>query len=122
MEKICELTQESIALGVELLTHEQKHIKTCEKCSLLLTEYEALALLVSNSTEFEVPSEFADMVMSKIEMEDNKATNDWMENIVSRFERLMTIPQTQYLVLGIGGAISLLNLTRFVFFILIPVQ
>ena len=32
----------------------------------------------------------------------------------------MMAPQAQYLALGIGGAVSLANLVRFVFFVLIP--
>ncbi|MBK7963216.1 MAG: hypothetical protein IPK04_19750 [Bdellovibrionales bacterium] len=122
MAKICEETQSLIAVGAELSSQGAEHAKSCGKCSLLLSEYQSLALLVSDSMDFEVPSGFADAVMNKIEMEEKSLQNDWLQKCVSTFERLMAIPQTQYLALGLGGAVSLLNLAKFVFFVLIPVQ
>jgi hypothetical protein len=122
MAKICEETQEMIALGVDLSAQAETHAKSCGKCSLLLTEYQSLALLVSDSMDFEVPLGFADAVMNKIEMEEKSTQSDWLQKCVSTFERLMAIPQAQYLALGLGGAVSLVNLARFVFFVLIPVQ
>lgn len=122
MAKICEETQETIALGVELSLLGSEHIKSCGKCSLLLTEYESLAHLISDSMDFEVPLGFADAVMNKIELEEKSTANDWLQKCANAFELWMTHPQAQNLALGFGGAVSLVNLARFVFFVLIPVQ
>jgi hypothetical protein len=120
MEKICENTQELVAIGAELSAQEHEHLKTCGKCRLLVEEYQSLTLLVSDSTNVEVPLGFADAVMSRIEMEETSAQSDWMQRFANFLDRLMVIPQAQYLALGVGGAVSVVNLMRFVFFVLIP--
>jgi len=120
MEKVCEKTQEIIAIGAELSAPEQEHIKACGKCRLLVEEYQSLTLLVSDSINVEVPLGFADAVMNRIEQEEKSVQIDWIQKIFVAFEQLMAIPQAQYLALGVGGAVSLVNLVRFVFFVLIP--
>ncbi len=122
MAKICEETQGSIALGADLSREEDEHVRICGKCNLLLTEYQSLMLLLSDSMDIDVPSGFADAVMNKIEMEEKSLASDWLEKYIIAFERLIAIPQAQYLAMGLGAAVSLINLIRFVFFVLIPVQ
>jgi len=122
MEKICEITQELIATGAELSAQADEHLKACGKCRLLFEEYQSLKLLVSDSLSVEVPQGFADAVMSRIEAEEKSSQVDWMQKVTNFFEQLMVIPQAQYLVLGIGGAISMVNLVKFVFFVLIPIN
>lgn len=123
MEKVCERSQESIAVGVELSDQECAHLKICAKCTSAFNEYESLKMLVLDSSAgVEVPLGFADAVMSRIELEDHSSLpEDWTRKIVEFFERLMAIPQAQYLALVVGGAVSLVNLMRFVFFVVIPV-
>jgi hypothetical protein len=121
MEKMCEKTQEMIAIGSELSKTEHDHIQSCSSCSLLFMEYQSLQLLVSSSADGEVPPGFADAVMRKIDAEpDAKDTEDAMAGIFRFFERLMEIPQAQNVALGIGGVGSIFSLVRFALFVLIP--
>ena len=120
MEKICEKTQELIATEAELSAQEQEHLKACGKCRLLLEEYQSLALLIADSVDVEVPLGFVEVVMSRIETDERSMQNDWMQKVSSFFEQVMNIPQAQFLALGVGGVVSLTNLVRFVFFVVIP--
>ena len=122
MEKVCEHIQESIALGSSLNEDSNNHLKICEKCGHLFHEYESLTLLISDSSEFEVPLGFADAVMTKIEQDEISKVDDWMQKSVGFLNQLLAKPQLQYLALGLGGAVSLANLARYVFFVIIPLN
>lgn len=99
---------------------EAAHRDACGKCEHLVEEYESLKLLVSDSSNPEVPPGFADTVMKRIEMEEEAFSSDWMLGVATFLERLMAVPQAQYAALALGGAAALVNLVRFVFFVLIP--
>jgi hypothetical protein len=120
MERICENTQEQIAVGGQLSSQQEQHLHACTKCSLLLSEYESLNLLVSDSLSFEVPLGFADSVMSRIEAEETLPQDDWLAGLTRIGEKIMELPQAQYLALGAGGAVSILSLIRFGLFVIIP--
>src|SRR5262245_7888561 len=116
MEKICERTQELIAGDAPLEGRERDHLAACPKCVALREEYRSLALRVADVSHAEVPAGFADAVMARIEALETPGPR-------SRFwERILNAPQAQYVALGVGGAVSLVNLARFVFFVLIPVS
>jgi anti-sigma factor RsiW len=120
MENFCEKSQEAIATGGEFSVPEREHLETCNKCRSLLAEYQSLILMVSESIDADVPFGFADAVLNKIETEEKLMPVDWAQKISDFFDQRMAVPQAQYLALGVGGAVSLMNLVRFVFFVLIP--
>lgn len=122
MKKMCERTQEIIALGSELSMLEREHIDGCTSCNSLMEEYQLLTLLVSELADSDVPDGFADAVMKKIEMEEQAVEDNGMLGISRFFEKLMMIPSVQYLAFGFGGVVSILNLIKFVFYVLIPIN
>lgn len=107
-------------MGTASGDREHAHLEICGECGRLFAEYESLKLLVWNSADPDVPSGFANAVMKRIEMDENAFPSDWMQRFADFFEQLMAAPKAQYLALGVGGAVALVNLVRFVFFILIP--
>jgi hypothetical protein len=120
MANKCETIQETIAVGLPLTGLEQEHLGACETCSLVLREYQVLKILVADLGSVQVPEGFADAVMSRID-ELAAANEDWPQAWFAKLERALSIPHFQYFALAVGGAVSLLNLVSFVFFVVIPV-
>ncbi len=121
-ENVCGSVQESIAIGAKLGDEQQRHLSTCHQCQAVLSEYQQLENLFALNFEANIPLNFADAVMSRIEEESVPVLNDWFAHLQTKIFTLMGRPSSQWAMVSLGAAMSVSNLARFVLFILTPVS
>lgn len=108
----CHLIQEDIAWARGLSPEDQKHVLSCDACSEAAARFEELDSLVRNVMGVDVPSGFADGVVSRIEAEERRGDsllNRWLPFL----ERIFYSKAVQWALVGIGSAFGLFKILRF---------
>lgn len=116
----CNIVQELIAIAAELSYDNNIHLKDCAKCQAVLNEYNQLRQMFEMNFEVNIPDNFANAVMNRIDEESASSINDWFAQLQGSAAKLMSYSVPQWIFLSIGFLASISNFIRFVFFILTP--
>ena len=117
-QRSCCLIQEDIAWGRELSQEDKKHVLSCSECSGIAAQVAELDSLVREVIEPNMPSGFADRVITKIWEEENKSDNplyQWFPLL----ERLLYSRAVQWVLAGIGSVFGLFKIFRFLSAVLV---
>jgi hypothetical protein len=115
MTRSCNEIQEAIAWGKDLTEAEQSHALSCQSCSEAAMEFAQLDAAMKDHLRVRVPDRFADQVMSRI-------MKDWATSFSERFLFLINLRAVQFGLVAIGALMTLGNLIRFVFAVILPVS
>ena len=118
-ETACQSVQESIASGVHLPAQHQHHLSACAACQDVAEQYRQLEAMFALD-DVQIPDGFADSVMARIGEEHEAGRRDWLMHLNDRVARLAVRPFAQWVLLSFALMMSILNLMRFVFFLLTP--
>jgi hypothetical protein len=111
-QRPCHLIQEDISWRRELSQEDKKHVLSCRSCSDIAAQVEELDSLVRKVIEPEIPSGFADRVITKIAEEESKGDklfSQWLPLI----KRIFYSRAVQWTLVGIGSVFGLLKIFRF---------
>ncbi len=110
-QRSCHLIQEDIAWRRELSPEDKKHVLSCSSCSDIAAQVEELDSLVRKVFDQEIPSSFADRVMTKIGEEESKGdslSSQWLPLL----KRIFYSRAVQWMLVGIGTILGLLRIFR----------
>ena len=124
MKVRCETAKKCIALEEPLSSQARAHIDHCPEC----TRFSILNKRIDDvifKTDTAMADDFAYNVMQRIVKEkdqlDDAAGREQRNVIFQRLCELWEKPAVVYSGVGLGGVVAVLNITRFVIAVLIPV-
>ena len=118
----CSQIQEQIAWAKTLNEEAQRHVLSCLFCVRLAEEFAVLDSKLGPELEIEIPSDFAERVMAKIEsagapravLAPSRGIEYWSVWLGQLFEWLLRIPEVQVGFASLGTIIAFANIVQFV--------
>jgi hypothetical protein len=118
-ETACHSVQENIASGVHLPAHHQHHLSACAACHDVAEQYRQLEAMCALD-DVQIPDGFAESVMARIGDAPEAGRRDSLMHWNDRVAQFAARPLAQWVLLSFALMMSVLNLMRFVFFLLTP--
>ncbi len=122
MSDICTQVQESIAWSRTLNDTLNKHVLECPQCSDAMRAFAELDACVDSGLDLEVPHGFANVVMERILIQEQKTANGPMfSHLKLIVEKTFYAHYGQLIAASVGSVIAIVNVIRFVLAVVIPV-
>jgi hypothetical protein len=111
-QRPCHLIQQDIACNRELSQEDNQHVLSCSSCSDVAAKVTELDSLVRKVFDQEMPSDFADRVVTKIGQEESQS-NSFFSQRLPLLERILYSRAIQWMLVGIGSVFGLFKIFRF---------
>ena len=113
-KQACALIQETIAWNREMNESDKLHCMSCPKCMEIFGLITELDVFIKESSQPEIPADFADKVMLLIEEEEQSA-KDWFDKLSVKVGSLFQLKFVRWALVGSGILFSIFRFFRFFF-------
>jgi len=120
MNLSCTQVQEEIAWGKNLTEEAQSHIFGCINCGKLALEFTTLDALVNRDLDIEIPLDFVERVMLRIEGKEMISTSEWSSRFADWIQLSLGLRPVQLGMVYAAVLIAFLNVFRFVMGVILP--